>query len=143
MRSVHLLGMGFVVGAVALGAILTVMAFRWQESAYPSTGSVVAYAAHTGATAGSQDTAKGKAIFDQKCAGCHTVGGGKRMGPDLKGVTAQRSHDWLVRMIVEPDKLIASGDPIAAQLVKEYGTPMPNLGVSQQDAEAVLAFLAQ
>ncbi|MHB0871678.1 MAG: c-type cytochrome [Chloroflexota bacterium] len=143
MRSVHLLGMGFIVGAVALGAMLAVMSFRWQESAYPATGPVVASAAHNGATAGSRDTAKGKAIFEGKCAGCHTVGGGKRTGPDLKGVTAQRSHDWLVDFIVAPDKVIASGDPIAAQLVKEYGMPMPNLGVSQQDAEAVLAFLAQ
>ncbi|MGE5620551.1 MAG: c-type cytochrome [Sphingomonadaceae bacterium] len=143
MRPVHLLGIGFVVGTVALGAMLAVMTLRWQESAYPGAGPAVASAAGTGATSGSPETVKGKAIFDQKCAACHTVGGGRKAGPDLKGVADKRPRDWLVRMIVEPDKLIASGDATVQQLVREYGMPMPNVGVSQQDAEAILAFLAQ
>ncbi len=64
-------------------------------------------------------------------------------GPDLKGVTSNRPHDWLVNFIVAPDKVIASGDPTAQQLVKEYGMPMPNLGVSNADAQAILAYIAQ
>ena len=40
-----------------------------------------------------QDAAQGQAIFVQKCASCHTIGGGKLVGPDLKGVTATRPRD--------------------------------------------------
>lgn len=144
MRSVHLLGVGLVIGSVALGAMLAVMSYRWQAEAFPEQGPLAA--AHE-ATAGSQpqltgNATRGKTTFDAKCAGCHTIGGGKRSGPDLKGVTAQRPHDWLIEFIVAPDKVIAGGDPVAKQLVQEYGMPMPNVGVSRADAEDVLAYIA-
>src|SRR3989338_7370036 len=70
----------------------------------------------------------GGTIFQQKCVSCHTVGGGKLVGPDLKGVTAKRERSWLVRWIKEPDKMLAAGDPIAASLLKEFNNvPMPNM----------------
>ena len=84
---------------------------------------------------------QGQAIFEQKCKACHTIGGGRLVGPDLKGVTANRDVDWLVGFITAPDKVIAAGDPIAQQLVQQYGLPMPNLGVTEADARAVLAYL--
>ena len=144
MRSIHTLGIGMLVGAVALGGMLTVMTYRWQAEAYPETGPAAATQTGSVATAApAQDVSQGKALFEVKCAGCHTVGGGKRVGPDLKGVTTRRPHDWLVDFITAPDKVIASGDPTAAQLVKEYGMPMPNLGVSKSDAEAILAYLSK
>ncbi|MHB0869977.1 MAG: c-type cytochrome [Chloroflexota bacterium] len=144
MRSVHLLGVGLVVGSVALGATLAVMGYRWQAEAFPEQGPLAA--AHEAPPAGTQpqltgNATRGKTTFDAKCAGCHTIGGGKRSGPDLKGITDLRPRDWLVRMIVEPDKLIAGGDATAKQLVQEYGMPMPNLGVSSDDAGAVLDYL--
>lgn len=86
---------------------------------------------------------QGKSVFDQKCASCHSIGGGKLIGPDLKGVTGQRPHDWLINFITTPDKVIASGDATAKQLVGEYGMPMPNVGVSQQQAEDILAYIQQ
>ncbi len=84
---------------------------------------------------------KGQALFDQKCKGCHTIGGGKTVGPDLKGITARRDQDWLVKFTAAPDRLIAQGDPIATQLVKEYGLPMPNPGVSEDQARDILAYI--
>ncbi len=84
---------------------------------------------------------QGQASFEQKCKACHSIGGGKLAGPDLKGVTEKRDKAWLAKFIVSPDKLIAQGDPLAKQLVQEYGMPMPNLGVSQQEAENILAYL--
>ena len=89
------------------------------------------------------DANNGKTAFQQKCASCHTIGGGKTVGPDLKGVTSQRPQDWLVNFITAPDKVIASGDPTATQLVKEYGLPMPNLGISQSQAEDILTYIYQ
>ena len=59
----------------------------------------------------------GKAIFGQLCQGCHTIGGGKLVGPDLKGVADLRERTWVESFILAPDKVIASGDPIAKGLV--------------------------
>lgn len=89
-----------------------------------------------------QDSASGEALFNDKCAMCHTVGGGKSMGPDLKGVTDIRTHAWLVRMIVDPDALHSEGDPIATELQQEFGMPMPNVGISRAEAESILMFLS-
>jgi mono/diheme cytochrome c family protein len=34
-------------------------------------------------------------FYKQNCAACHTIGGGKLLGPDLKGVTKARStNGW-------------------------------------------------
>ena len=84
----------------------------------------------------------GQTTFEQKCKACHTIGGGKLVGPDLKGVTSRRDKAWLAQMIMAPDKLISSGDATAKQLVQESGMAMPNLGISQQDTDQVIAYLA-
>ena len=78
-------------------------------------------------------------LFRSRCSACHTIGEGDKLGPDLAGVTARRSHAWLVRWLKEPDKMIAEKDPIAVALKKQYrNLPMPNLGLSGVDAEALI-----
>lgn len=86
----------------------------------------------------------GGKLFQQKgCAACHTIGQGDRVGPDLKGVTAQRKRAWLIRWLLEPDKMLAEKDPIATKLLKKYNNvPMPNLGLSKAQAEELIAYLA-
>lgn len=84
---------------------------------------------------------QGQAIFQQKCQGCHTIGSGRLVGPDLKGVIATRDRDWLVSFITTPDKLIGQGDPIAREIVQQYGLPMPNLGITEEDAQAILVYI--
>lgn len=83
-----------------------------------------------------------KAVFQQKCAGCHTIGGGRTVGPDLAGVGAKREPAWVTRFILEPDKMIAEGDATAKALVAEFGMPMPPTGVTKEEAEALTAMLA-
>lgn len=144
MRSVHVLGVGLVIGSVALGAMLAVTTYRWQAEAMSEQGAAAVATPATpqpAAPVAAQDTSQAQTLFSQKCAGCHSIGGGRLAGPDLKGVTDLRPRDWLVRMIVEPDKLIASGDATAQQLVQEYGMPMPNLGISTADAEAIVSYI--
>lgn len=85
----------------------------------------------------------GKELFAKHCASCHTIGGGDAGGPDLKGVGAARPADWLVRIITEPDKLTAAKDPDQLALVKKYGFEMPNLGISRDDARAIVAYLQE
>ncbi len=89
-----------------------------------------------------QSIEAGKTSYQTKCAACHTIGGGRLVGPDLKGVISRRDHSWLIRWIQAPDKMLAEGDPIATQQLQEYnGIPMPNLGVSESEAKDILAYI--
>lgn len=85
---------------------------------------------------------RGEVVFVKNCSSCHTVGGGRAVGPDLAGATERRSREWLVEMITHPGRMLDSGDPEAARLLAEYrGLRMPDLGVSREDAEAILDYL--
>ena len=76
----------------------------------------------------------GEQVFQKKCVGCHTIGGGKLVGPDLAGVTSRREEGWLFRQIQQPDTLIAEKDPIALQLLKESdNVPMVSLELGDQE----------
>ncbi len=69
-----------------------------------------------------------ESFFKSNCAACHTIGGGRLTGPDLKGVMARRDRAWLTEFIPAPIKKIESGDPYALALQKEsYGLVMPTL----------------
>lgn len=92
-----------------------------------------------GATAA--DSAAGKALFEQSCQGCHTIGGGDLTGPDLAGLADRREADWVRRFIVAPDEVLASDDPIAQELLAKYGAPMPNLGITDAQADDLLVYL--
>ncbi len=85
----------------------------------------------------------GQSTFQQLCVPCHNFGGGpQKTGPDLKGVTMRREREWLRRWIKEPDKMLAAGDPIATQLLKEYkNVPMPSFKLTDEQVEAIIAYL--
>lgn len=84
----------------------------------------------------------GEALFKEKCAACHTIGSGDLVGPDLQGVTERQDQAWLKQWILAPDQALASGDPIATELFKKYNSiPMPNLGLTPDQVDALLAYL--
>lgn len=84
----------------------------------------------------------GEALFKEKCVACHTIGGGKLVGPDLQGVTERRAKDWLTNWISAPDQMLASGDATATELFKEYNqVPMPNLGLKPDQVASLIAYL--
>lgn len=80
------------------------------------------------------------AFFGQNCASCHTIGGGRLVGPDLKDVTQRKDRAWLLRFLPDPNAMIESGDPYANNLRKEAnGVVMPTLpGVDATRAAALL-----
>lgn len=85
---------------------------------------------------------QGKELFSQSCAACHSIGQGDRVGPDLEGVVEARDRAWLVRWLMEPDKVLAEGDATANELLQKYNNiPMPNLGLTQAKAESLIAYL--
>src|SRR5262252_6553412 len=84
----------------------------------------------------------GQALFKKICAPCHTIGVGDRVGPDLRGVTARRERAWLSAYIQNPARLRAARDPAAIALAEKYpAVRMPALGVAQNDASDLIAYL--
>jgi mono/diheme cytochrome c family protein len=79
-------------------------------------------------------------FFQQKCASCHTIGGGRLVGPDLKEAVQQKDRAWLERFIQDPNAVMSGGDPYALQLKQEAnGIVMPKMpGVTPEMAKALL-----
>ncbi len=92
---------------------------------------------------GPAQAAEGEALFKSKgCIACHTIGGGKLVGPDLAGVTERRTADWLTKWISAPDQMLAEGDPTATELFNEYNkVAMPNLKLTPEQTAALIAYL--
>lgn len=83
----------------------------------------------------------GATVFTQRaCNACHTIGGGRLVGPDLAGVTDRREYGWMLAMIMNPDSMIRA-DSIAKGLFAEYMTPMANQNLTLNDAAALYEFL--
>ena len=75
--------------------------------------------------------ARGRALVaEQRCLDCHTTGvAGTPIGPDLSRVAAKYREADLARWLRDP----------AAQQPTRH---MPNLGLSEADAQALAAYLA-
>ena len=85
---------------------------------------------------------KGRYLFSTRCAACHSIGQGDKIGPDLLGVTTVRDRTWLTRFIQAPDKILQDGDPIATALFKKYKqVQMPNQRLGDADTAALIGFL--
>jgi mono/diheme cytochrome c family protein len=92
---------------------------------------------------GSATTARGQDTpdyFRQNCVTCHTIGGGRLTGPDLKHVTQRKDREWLATFMMNPKSVIDSGDAYARQLLEESrNVPMPALpGMTRDRAEKLL-----
>ncbi len=83
--------------------------------------------------------------FKKNCASCHTIGGGRLTGPDLKNVSERQSRDWLVNWLLDPGGVLKSGDPYAVKMQKEArGAVMPRSpGMTRDMANALLDLIAE
>lgn len=86
---------------------------------------------------------KGQSLWNSRgCTGCHSIGGGKRSGPDLAGVLERRELDWLRRWLKNTTEMLES-DSIAMAMLAEYNnTKMPNLRLTDANVEALLHYIA-
>lgn len=84
-------------------------------------------------------------FFKQNCASCHTIGGGRLTGPDLKNASQRKDRTWLVRFLIDPKGMIDKGDPYAVDLLKESrGVVMPTIpGMTAQRAESLLDLIEE
>lgn len=93
----------------------------------------------------------GGKYFESKCAQCHTIGGGDKIGPDLAGVSKRRKLDWIVKFINYPDGMIngdeeeegyEKADPIAKKLYAMYKPQiMAEHEMSKDQVKAVLKYI--
>jgi mono/diheme cytochrome c family protein len=97
----------------------------------------------TGAARGQAPSEETIAYFQQNCASCHTIGGGRLAGPDLKNVLERREREWLVKFTLDAKAVIDSGDPYAQELLKAArGVVMPKIPtLTRERAEKVLALI--
>jgi len=95
-----------------------------------------------------EDAKKGKQIFNQNCAACHSLDR-KMTGPALRNVEARLEEEgldreWIYAWVKNSPALIKSGDAYANKIYNEYKkaamTPFPTL--SNADIDNILAYTA-
>ncbi|MGD2004913.1 MAG: cytochrome c, partial [Flavobacteriaceae bacterium] len=67
---------------------------------------------------------EGMALFNQNCASCHNFSSNE-IGPNLSGITAAVSKDWLKQFIQNPQQMIADGDERASAQFEKFKVYMP------------------
>ncbi len=84
----------------------------------------------------------GKQVFDTTCFACHTIGGGRLVGPDLLGVNERRSQTWLEGFVKSSQSMINNGDADAVALFAEFNQlPMPDALISDEQISQVLDYI--
>jgi mono/diheme cytochrome c family protein len=80
-------------------------------------------------------------FFSRGCNACHTIGGGRLVGPDLLGVSERRSEDWLVAFVQHSQAMVDAGDPVAVALFEEHNkVTMPDQPLSRAEILAVVEY---
>lgn len=83
--------------------------------------------------------AHGKEVYDKMCTACHKAEK-KFIGPSPKGILQRRSPEWVMNMILDPEKMVKE-DQLAKDLLIEFnGSPMANQNLTKDEARAVLEY---
>ncbi|PIR17508.1 MAG: cytochrome C, partial [Elusimicrobia bacterium CG11_big_fil_rev_8_21_14_0_20_64_6] len=75
------------------------------------------------------------ALFQAKCAKCHTIGRGDRVGPDLKGVSDRHDKAWIVGFITKTESYLNTDPEAKKLLVRFNGVRMETLNLNEAQAE--------
>jgi nitrite reductase (NO-forming) len=94
------------------------------------------------ATPSDPEALRGKLNFESKCLACHAVAGGegKKLGPDMLGVTRRHNDQWLARWLKSPEQMIATDATAKALLQKYNNVPMPNQNLSDAEIREFLKY---
>jgi nitrite reductase (NO-forming) len=84
--------------------------------------------------------ARGQLAFESKCLACHSIGQGKKLGPDLAGVSKRHDAAWLTRWLKSPEEMLKT-DERAKALLKEFNDiPMPNQNLSDDEIREYIKY---
>ena len=85
----------------------------------------------------------GADLFGRRCAACHTIDGGDKVGPALSGITVRRTLPYIEGMILRPDSMTRD-DPVARELKERFAVQMVTpSSFRAPHALAVIEFLRQ
>jgi mono/diheme cytochrome c family protein len=81
-------------------------------------------------------------LFTQNCGACHTIGKGKLVGPDLQGVDARHTNEWLIKWIKSSQTLVQAGDKQAVKLFTDNNSmPMPDQALTEEQIKIVISYI--
>lgn len=82
------------------------------------------------APASKEEISEGRQLYKQyQCQACHQLGGvGQKIGPAHDGVGSRLQPEYMYRWVLDPQKIVP-------------GTPMPNKGLWEEEARAVVRYL--
>ncbi len=83
----------------------------------------------------------GQTLYAAHCAGCHAMTG-RKAGPPLGNVMKMRTPEFVMNYILDPTTM-EQQDPIAKRLRAEYKVAMPAMGLTQDQARAIVEYLRQ
>ncbi len=81
----------------------------------------------------------GEGVFTLRCTACHRLDI-KVIGPPLGDVLSRRSPVYVMNMVLNPTGMIER-HPEAKKMLDQYVVPMVPLGVTEEEARAVLEYL--
>jgi protein SCO1 len=97
---------------------------------------------YTDAPAITKRPGDGEYMYRSLCAGCHSVGQGEKIGPDLGRALEAHDRAWLAEYILRPDVLREKKDPIATMLASRYReVRMPNLSLTPGEVQSILGYV--
>jgi cytochrome c2 len=76
----------------------------------------------------------GEKMFNTICSSCHSIGGGKSIGPDLKYIHKRRTYQWFSDFTRNPQAMLKKGDACAQCIADKYNMAiMPPQTVSDKE----------
>ncbi|MEO8231326.1 MAG: cytochrome c [Ignavibacteriota bacterium] len=85
----------------------------------------------------------GAKLFTKNCTACHTIGGGKLVGPDLSNVQSKQTEEWIIKFVQSSQTVIKSGDTAAVALFNEYNKViMPDQPLKANEITEILKYIA-
>jgi nitrite reductase (NO-forming) len=82
----------------------------------------------------------GERLFVERgCVRCHTIGHGRKVGPDLAGVTGRDGPAWVIAMMLDPAEMRAH-DLRAMGLKRSYHANMANRHLTPDEARAIAEY---
>lgn len=87
-----------------------------------------------------QEMAKtGEDLYVLKCSACHKATE-KYIGPAPKGIFERRSPEWIMNMILNPEKMIVENEAAKKLLMEYNGSPMANQNLTEEEARSILEY---
>ena len=131
-----------VLGAAAAGVwVGSFGAASTQQAAEPAPAPDPTFIEAGDTLSPANEAQHGAAVFEQRCASCHTIGGGDRRGPDLAQTALRRDPEGVEAMIAAPDSMFRA-DSVAQWILRVHDIAPESATADNPDLQALSAYFA-